>query len=61
MSILTVDQLNQYAANAGFSGSDFFTQAMIVTVAVILALIGIIVLVFSHGAPHPQAVAKEIA
>ncbi len=32
-----------------FFGSDFFTQSMIVTVAVILGLIGVIVLVFGHG------------
>ena len=32
-----------------FFGSDFFTQSMIVTVAVVLGLIGVIVLVFGHG------------
>jgi hypothetical protein len=46
-------------AISSFFGSDFFTQVMIVTVAVILALIGIVVLVFGHGAPHPQIIAKK--
>lgn len=45
---------------ASFFGSDFFTQAMIVTVSVILGLIGVVVLVFGHGAPSPQAVARKV-
>lgn len=34
---------------ASFFGSDFFTQSIIVTVAIILGLIGVVVLVFGHG------------
>lgn len=33
-----------------FFGSDFFTQSIIVLVAIVLGLIGVIVLVFGHGA-----------
>lgn len=40
-----------------FFGSDFFTQSVIVTVAIILALIGVVVLVFGHGGqPQPVVV-----
>lgn len=41
--------------------SDFFTQSIIVTVAIILILIGVIVLAFGHGAPNPSAVAAKAA
>ena len=47
-------------AMSSFFGSDFFTQAMIVIVAVILGLIGVVVLVFGHGAPSPQVVARKV-
>lgn len=42
---------------AGLVHSDFFTQSIIVMVAVVLGLIGVIVLAFGHGA---QTVKKDV-